>query len=801
MASFWATLCVPLPANHPAPDEKMDSFKRIQPILDRYCLPCHGETKQKGDFRLDQLGIDFKIGKHAESWHDVLDKLNRGEMPPEDQKQLSLSEFKQVTNWLQAGLKRASDQKRSTGGQVVLRRLSRYEYQNTLRDLLKFDDNFSEDLPPDPASEEGFQNNGDTLGMSSLQIELYLQSARRALAKAIVTGPKPTIYRHRTEKSIKVKKMATGNRLTHDSIFAVRLLEYPREGSVMVRVEAAAVIPEGAGYPRLKVSCGMKSDVLTAEEELGAVDVRASIDQPQVYRFKARIERFPLPGHNPKFPGVIITLRNDYPQNKNLKTEKRGKTKPQDSSTSETAFPLIVIKSVEFEGPFIETWPPKHHTNILLPRADLDDDLSYAKRVLARFVTRAFRRPASEQEVARLLAFFAEMREQSLTFEEAMRETLILVLVSPEFLYLIEPKQQNSIREPLTPHELATRLSYFLWSSMPDKQLFDLAEKGNLKDQAVLQKQVFSMISDPKSRSFVENFTDQWFDLSALNRVAVNPEYYPDFDNDLKNLMRLETHRFFGELLHNNLSALNLIDSDFAILNRRLANHYGLVGPLGNEFERIDLTNTSEQSHQKNQQRGGLLTQGSILLSNSTGENSHPIRRAVWLLDRILDSPPSPPPPDVPELNAKQAKLGKLTVREQLEFHRSKKACNQCHRGIDPWGIAFEHYDGVGKWRNEIHHATGKKARRTSPVDAMTVLPGGDQINGLQQLKQYLLKHERDRFARSVVKRLLAYALGRSLEITDNATVETLCLQFKKNNYRLADLMTEIVNTDAFQFK
>ena len=276
--------------------------------------------------------------------------------------------------------------------------------------------------------------------------------------------------------------------------------------------------------------------------------------------------------------------------------------------------------------------------------------------------------------------------------------------------------------------------------------------------------------------------------------MAVNPEFYPDFDDRLKSDMRLETRHFFAEILNKDLSALNLIDSDFVMVNRPLAKHYGLEGPRGMRFERVPI--------QPGDHRGGLLTQASILLANSTGEDSHPIRRAVWLLDRLLDDPPPPPPPDVPELKSDQPDFAALPLKKQLEIHRAKPACMSCHRGIDPWGVPLENFDAVGRWRTDVSKPRAKKRSVVkTPVDAVSTLPSGQEIAGSEALKQHLLTHERERFSRALVAKLMAYALGRSLELSDNETIERLAKGFAEKNHRLADLIVAIVMSEEFRSK
>jgi hypothetical protein len=779
-----------------------DVFKRdVQPILAKFCHRCHNAQKASADLKLHALNSDLVDGPDAETWHDILNKLNLGEMPPEKAPQPNEDQRLTIVKWLTGELKRAAAMKRSTGGHVVLRRLTRYEYANTMRDLLGVDLDYASDLPPEPASADGFRNNGSALGMSPLQLEYYLKAARMGLAKAIVTGEKPPVYTHHADKSVaqggRRKNLPVSNRLGSGGLFLARLDEFPRDGEFLIRVTAGARVPEGMAYPRLSVAIGVRADVLAPKMSAGEVDVDAPIDAPRVYEFRGRIEDFPLPGKNPKYPGMMITLTHvgkAPPAPKRVKGKKKEKPviPPEDPTK-----PLIVIQSVEFEGPLFDAWPPSTHTRILFPSNPSEDEATYARRVLQRFMDRAFRRPVDKTEVEQMMPLYASIRPQAASFEAAIRDVLAMVLISPDFLYLLEPRDElnaGTKKQSLSDHQLAARLSYFLWSTMPDEQLFQLAASGKLHNPRVLEKQVRAMIDDGRSWNFVEHFTNQWLDLSGLDRVAVNPEFYPLFDDRLKPAMRLETQHFFAEILRHDLSALNLIDSDFTMLNRPLANHYGIKGPRGSTFERVAL---KPEDH-----RGGLLTQGSILLANSTGEESHPIRRAVWLLDRLLADPPPPPPPDVPELKTDQPDFAVLPLKKQLEIHRTKASCKSCHLGIDPWGVPLENFDAVGLWRTEVSKPGVKKRRKvTTTVDSTSILPGGHEISGVDALKRHLLNHDRQRFSRALVTKLMAYGLGRSLEFSDIDTIDRLAKQFNENEFRLSDLIVAIVQSDEFQDK
>ncbi len=757
--------------------------RHVRPLLQEFCLRCHGDKKQEADLRLDLLDPDMVTGADAETWHDILNKLNLGEMPPKEEPQFADRQRETVVDWLTGELQRAAQARRSTGSHVVLRRLTRYEYNHTLRDLLGLDRNFAGELPPESTSADGFQNNGATLRMAPLQMEYYVQAARAAMSKAIVTGPPPEVFEFHAEESAKVRRVKgkVSNRLDGKNKYLARLEKFPREGNVIVRVHAGAVIAEGSDYPRMRVTMGVRSDTQAPEAVLAEADVAASEEDPQTFEFRGRIEDFPLPGHNPKYPGLQISI---YNVSAGQPDQKRNSKKDKDASPQS----VIVIKAVDFIGPVFQSWPPEHHTRILFERDDDVAEPDYVREVIRRFMERAYRRPVQDEEVAGVQALYDKLRPQVGSLEEAMRDTLAMVLISPDFLYLLEPNA-GSTPQRLTEFELASRLSYFLWSSMPDDELFRLAGAGELSRPAILEQQVQRMLADPKSQLFVDQFSSQWLDLFGLDRVAINPEFYPKFDDQLKNDMRAETQAFFGEILFNDLSALNLLDSDFAMLNAPLARHYGIAGPRGTAFERVPLTPSDH--------RGGLLTQASMLLRNSNGEDSHPIKRAVWLLERILDDPPAPPPPDVPELDPNEPDFAKLSLKQQLEAHREKAACNSCHRRIDPWGIALENFDATGRWRTEVEKKKGGRV----PVEVEATLPGGHEVRGIEDLKAYLLQHEKQRFARALSTKMLTYGLGRSLGFDDTQTVDRLAEEFAGSDYRLSRLVTAIVQSKPFQTK
>ena len=456
--------------------------------------------------------------------------------------------------------------------------------------------------------------------------------------------------------------------------------------------------------------------------------------------------------------------------------KKKAKVYPEDPN-----FSRIIIESVEFVRNDYPSWPPPQHRRIIHDGENLSQP-GTARTVIGRFLRRAWRRPVSEDELAQWVGHFKSIRKEEDSDLFALRETLAAALASSNFIYLSEPHKGEKGR-PLNAHELASRLSYFLWSSMPDDQLFALAEDGSLLKREVLEKEFERMLADEKSDRFADQFSTQWLDLDGVDRVAINPQYYEKFDSSLKTDMMSETREFFREIFRSDSSALQFIDADFTMLNASLAKHYGLKGPKSQRFERVSLKGTDRP--------GGVLGHASIQLSGSDGADSHPIKRAVWIRERLLHDPPKPPPPDVPGIEQSVENFEKLSVRDQLEIHRKKAACADCHRSIDPWGIALESYDAIGMFRQ-------KTVRTKKPVSTETVLPGNHKVNGLEDLKKYLLDQRRDQFAHALASKMLTYALGRSLDLPDEPALKKLSEGFAKDGYRLSALMKNIVRSEAF---
>jgi len=793
--------------------------KDVRPILETLCFECHDADTQKGDIRLDTLGGGLTDASNATAWHDVLDQLSLGEMPPKKSTQPTSEQRRILTTWIGDALREAASAQRFADGRVVMRRLTRYEYANTMRDLLGIEYDFARELPPEPASPEGFLNNGLTLEMSSTQVETYLATARKALAIAIPGGGKPKVFKYDIEKTSvgKLPRKKDGGAIPVNPEFVLDIPEFPREGAFQLTIQAGAIVPEGHDVPRMRVALGCVPGIIHVPRKLvGEVDVTATPDSPQTFTFRGRMEDYPQAGERKfgsavAFHGVIALIdfldadgnelryRDRWysdPVPKPKKGQKKAPQPPTGKPPPEGPRLDIVIDSVTFEAPVVTSWPPESQARWFSAAVPDAPESVKTRQILEPFMTRAFRRPITPAELNQSLQLFSQIRPRVDSFEAAMRETMASVLVSPHFLYRVETRNGNG-SERLDAYELASRLSYFLWSTLPDDRLISLAAEGSLLEPGTLEGEIRRMLDDPRTREFTDRFADQWFDLAGLERVAVNPEFYPDFDNDLKESMQDETRGVFREILLGDLSCLELIDANWTLANRSLAKHYGLAQiPRTSALERVAL--------RPEDRRGGVLGQGAFLLANSNGETAHPIKRAVWILDRLIDSPPAPPPPDVPELDSESPDLAGLTVKEQLAVHREKESCRECHRGIDPWGIPLQHFDAVGNWRTHAPVRIGGKAesaRVGAPIDAMAELPNGTPLSGVGDMKRFLIDERREWIARSIVKRLSAYALGRSLDLGDREAVEMLTAEFNANDLRLRDLIVSLVKSDLFLTK
>lgn len=787
----------------------------LKPIITKYCLRCHGSELQEGDLRIDQLNPDLVNGKDAGFWHEVLNQINEGEMPPEGEPQLSKKELTAVTTWLEAELKKAVARRNSTGGRQLMRRMSRYEYQYTLEDLLGIALDYTDQIPGDLSGEDGLMTNASLLGMSPVLMQSYLAVAEAALEEAIPDGPEKVFEetstaisvtnvrgqrRPKRKKGDKSKKQPkpryiaptpglTKTAFVHDLPRKVTFNERPFAGRFRIKVEVVAKASSDGRLPELMIQVGHRaSGDYDPKKIMGRRMLQAS-DEPHVVEFTGNIEDFPLGKKDGYYNG------SGSHNVTHLSVWLWNTAAPQTSVTLETPIadvdePLLEVLSVEFEGPLLEGYPSQKAKELLPTSPNVSDEEIYAQEVLSQFLKRAYRRDISDSELVHAVDSFRTFRGLTSDFKQAIRKTMAMTLVSPKFIYLIEPAGPTGKTRELNPYELATRLSYFLWASMPDDELLGLAQSCAILQRDVLVAQIQRMRQDPKFERFVKHFSSQWLGLSAIDHVAVSPSVHPEFSDEIREALKHETIAFATHVFMEDLSCRNVISSDFAMLNQVVARHYGIEGVHGSHFRPVAIN--------RNDHRGGVLTNGSISIIGSDGADSNPIYRGVWLRKRLFADPPSPPPPGAPPLDKSNPELSKLTLKEQIELHREAPACARCHDKIDPWGVAFENYDATGRWRTEI-----RRDRNSKPIvfDGSSRLPDGTTVNGMSELQDYLIENRSKELALALSRRMTSYALGRQLEFSDAEMVNQLAQRLAESDYRVSSLIEGIALSRAFLTK
>jgi len=766
----------------------------LRPVLAQYCVSCHGPQKQEGDLRLDQLGSDLHQAEALATWETVLRRVQSREMPPESARQLPEKTYQELTKNLGTALQLASAVRQREQGRTRMRRLNRIEYQNTIHALLHIDAAVKELLPEDGQS-AGFDNVDAALDLSSVLLEKYLETADAALDAAIVRVPPPN------------------SRNKNPTVASQRPVPFQRKiNLVELHNDPKNNLPFG------KSTLTRGDQVIFINETYPPKTIRdARVPYDGHYKFRAEVQAYRTDGKSlgflvyagnffalsgftwlegihdapPERTVVEFTIRLN--RNDTIRIVPYGVTNsfnpPQDYDG-----PGLAMSYVEVEGPLIEQWPPRSHVELV---GDLDlaqGTLADAEQILKKFLPRAFRRPVAPAEVQPYLALVAERLQDGTSFEPALRVGLKAILCSPDFLYL---RARPGL---LDDYALASRLSYFLGSGPPDAELLSLAEQGKLHDPQVLRGQVERLLKGPRAAAFTENFTGQWLGLRNLEATIPDRRLYPEFDELLAYSSRHETRLFFDELLHNDLSLLNFVDSDFAILNQRLAEHYEIPGVTGTAFRKVNLP---ENSH-----RGGVLTHASILRITANGTTTSPVLRGVWILDRLLGQPVPPPPQNVPAIEPDTR--GASSIRDLIAKHRTIETCASCHTRIDPVGFALENYDVIGGYR-ERYRTMGTKKRSSKKidgrnvqygdgpeVDASDVLPNGQRFTNLAEF-QALILQEPDVVARGLAEKLLTYATGHALESADEPVLDGLVARVRSRNYGLRTLVHEIVQSPLFR--
>ena len=557
--------------------------------------------------------------------------------------------------------------------------------------------------------------------------------------------------------------------------------QLPNKGTMRVRVRASRFIGVERRVPSMQLSFGFRAtDQGGSRKRLSQQDIqiRSSSRTPEIYQWDIPLSEIE---HRNTYRGE--TELGDQP-NPSEYISFTNSTVVKDGAETESS--AVLIEHVEVVAPVYEQWPPRSHRSVFIESENSHDETTYAREIIANFMARAWRRPPTDRDIDRKLQLFQTLRPSSRDFQEAIVEVLATVLSSPKFLYVSSGQQQASqtkVRDKLSPNELATRLSLFLWCSLPDETLLELASTGRLNEPEVLLQQAERMLADPRAERFNQHFVGQWLRMQPLEFFSPS-KGNEGLDEALLESIKREPIALFADMLERDSSVLDFIDADYLVINERLGGHYGIPEVQGNEFRRVPLP--------ADLNRGGLLTQAGLLAMNSDGIDSHPIKRGVWLLTNLLNDPPPPPPAAVPEIDLTDPEIAKMTLKERIEDHRNKAACLSCHEKIDPWGIVFENYDALGSWRDQINEKV---------IDATSVLPNEVSLDGINGLKQYLVQDRPEQFVTATVEKMASFALGRQLAFTDRAAVNEIAGQVRESGDGIKTMVMRVVTSELFQSK
>ncbi|HEY1174396.1 MAG TPA: DUF1592 domain-containing protein [Verrucomicrobiae bacterium] len=779
----------------------------VKPFFAQHCVSCHGEKKHKGDLRVDTLSTSFSTGIEVSRWTEIMDRINSGDMPPKEEPKPDAKDIDRVVEWIAAQLHEAEAAQHAKGSEkVVFRRLTREEYAHTIRDLLgvTYEVKGPQGLPEEP-DWQGFERIGSVLSISPTHVEKYLQAASVVLDEAMVSGERPVSETVRWDPFDLRPKWGDRLRKAHTKwgdVDKVRVDIQPgntslsniagtldllikRAGIYNVRIKLSGLRPKGGPAPRFQVYLADLDRVLLE------TDVDTAEDQPIILEFKAHL---PAGAHrvgfNNMIPGAAMSPRisGDHMTFAFTGFDKRPpwQLKLTDDHY-QAVVPMLLMDYVEWEGPVYETWPTVAYQRIFYGNENTAKDMNYARGILQKFMERAYRRPVQGNEVELIAKVVEKELKRGEAFENAVKLGLMSVLCSKDFLYLVEGSTANTATR-LNDWELASRLSYFLWSTMPDDKLFDLARAGKLSQPDVLKAEAQRMLKDPKAKHFSDSFARQWLQLRNVGMFPPDKGLYPKYTDYLEKCMVNETTGFFQEVLQKNLSIRDFLKSDWTMLNDRLADHYGIKDVKGQEFRPVVLKPET--------QRGGLLTQAAILSQTSDGQRTRPVHRGKWVMETILGKTPPPPPANVGEIEAASANQPKRSLREKLEAHRNDAACAGCHQKIDPYGLTFENFDAVGAWRTVERINDGKGVSPT--IDASGELPDGRKFSGPEQLKQ-LMAQDLDQFAIVFTQKLATYATRRSMTFSDRAELAQIAAKEKADGYKLQDMVESLILSDLFR--
>ncbi|MCC4831796.1 DUF1592 domain-containing protein [Shewanella sp. 10N.7] len=843
----------------------------ISPIIERNCVSCHGDSKQKAGIRFDQLDPAMHKDSEVNKWSSVRDALNSHQMPPKEEgRQPTEYERQQFVDWIDASFEYVSLQRKANRASSM-RRLTVVEYENTLQELFGTQFKFAQDLPAAPLSKHGYSRDAELISVSALELEYFLKIARQGIENYVLFDDEPipesehfliefedVVFqpgvdggfsvaqphnKQQFEDKLKAKQseistyaprslfpLPEGALLENDEEGLLKLgykqklnglyarltsRQNHKNGELVARIRVSSKKGLDGSVPRLEFQAGDTVGTEIGSISGGECDVTAHFSEPQICSFRIPLEEMPV-NFNKKSNRVTLFLFNQArdpaavyalaPEGLNTHPKRprllrRHLVASAAANEAKASMREFGVNELYLESAEIEIIPFGTDPNANVWRVDshqAQESDSAAKEVAAdtlkAFMKKAYRRRIATNELDSMLSLYTKFRRDGDSFKDALKETLSTVLVSTPFLFVASPiSPENEIELSKDErHQLAARLSYFLWSSPPDERLIDLAANNQLSDPAVMAEEVNRMLADQRARQFSSQFAREWLRLDKFDLVAVNPEFYPLYDEALGRDMIAETLATFQQVFHGNKDARTLINSDIVYINQRLARHYGLPPVTGGKMKA-----TKVESHLA---RGGLLQQAAILTMNADGAESNPIYRGVWLLERLLNDPPPPPPPSVPPLDTSAEDFAKLTLKQKIELHRSQSACAACHANLDPWGLPLESFDAIGAWRKQALVINPNTSERTfSPIDSSTVLVTGEKIEGSIELLSYLVSERVDEISRSLNWHMMAYALGREPNLGDTEALEMINSQFKASGYKLSSLVLAIVQSEPFQ--
>ncbi len=727
----------------------------IIPMVKTFCVSCHSGKSPAAGISLAKYRTVADALKDQSIWEKVSSNVSSRHMPPMDALQPTPAEREKLATWVDTTLSNAQCQVHDPG-HVTLRRLNREEYNNTIRDLVGMDLRPADDFPSDDSG-YGFDNIGDVLSLSPLLMEKFLSAAEK-IATAVIVTPESTGKPIHFDSSIVAKAgngVPFGNKAwmlgTNGEISLD--VNFPTDGKYLLRARAYG---DQAGPDPARMQIRLDGKILETD------DVKAVQGNSKVYETPVQSSAGP---HKVSFAFTNDYYDKDFPDPKHRDRN-------------------LIVEAADIVPPQrLPSNLPASHRRILFVSPGPSNEDACAHKILSEFARRAYRRPVTSAEVDRLVGYVHEAKKEGESFERGIQVAVEAVLVSPNFLFHVEtdpPQPGGSSKRPLNDYELASRLSYFLWNSMPDEGLFALAAKGTLKNPQMLATQVHRMLKDPKAYAFAQNFAGQWLQLRNLSLVAPDPARYPDFNEALRTAMKTETEMFFQAMVKEDRPIPEFLDAKFTFLNEPLAKHYGISGVSGNAFRRVTLTDPH---------RGGLLTQASILTITSNPTRTSPVKRGKWVLEQILGTPPPPPPPGVGQLPDEKKAALTGTLRQRMEQHRKNPICASCHLAMDPIGFGLENFDAVGAWRTQDGNL---------PVNAAGTLPGNLNFNGPAELKA-ILKAKQKLFVHCLATKVMTYALGRGILPTDKCNIDNIVSTVTRDDYHFSSLITAVVQSDPFR--